>query len=172
MKTLYFITLLSVFNLCLNAQQKASKTYSNVFSIGAEEGLPLGAFRVGYSFGTGGSVQIQHRTSSTLAFTLNAGYIHYFLHSNLVFQSPEPGLGLFPVLAGAKIYMSPGVYGHAQFGVAFSSRTGAGTYIAYSPGVGFEFAKVFDALIKFEGFSKKYYSKNSIGLWIAYKFHQ
>ena len=115
-------------------------------------------------------MHLEHRSSSTLGLTLNAGYIYYFLQSNLVFQSPEPGLGLFPVLAGAKDYMSPNVYGHAQFGVAFSNRTGAGTYITYSPGVGVEFAKVFDALV-FEGFSGKNYSYNTIGLRLAYKFH-
>ena len=53
MKTLLCITLLSLFNLCLNAQQKARKTYSNDFIIGAEEGVPLGDFRTGYSFGLG-----------------------------------------------------------------------------------------------------------------------
>ena len=137
-----------------------------IFSIGIEPSLPIGTFGDISSFGIGASAQGEIRPSSNLGLTLNVGYISYT-------YKPAIGgsVGFIPVLAGAKYFFSPKVYGHAQLGASFPSGGGS-TSFTYSPGIGFQLSKAVDALIKFTGMSSGGYSYNSLGLRLAYNFGQ
>ena len=151
------------------AQDKAS-TNPNVFSLGLEASLPIGTFGDFYSFGIGGSVQIEHKISQQTGLTLNIGYISYSVKSSL----GSGHTAFIPVLAGVKQYFSPSIYGHAQLGASFGSGSGGGTYFTYSPGIGFVISKNIDALVKFVGISggSGGGSLNSIAVRLAYNFGQ
>lgn len=144
------------------------------FSIGLETAVPMGDFnKLGYKFGIGGSLQVDHKVASDMALTFNAGYI---THNNKD-ATPSIRFNVIPVLGGVKYWFSPKVYGSAQLGAAFNSTkvnnaTGNSTTtgFAYSPGVGFNISNNVDLLVKYFGNSVKDGSFSSIGARIAYTF--
>lgn len=162
-KVLIAMTLVTIITCSVRAQSKSGSN-PNIFSIGAELSLPVGTFGNVYSFGIGGSVQLEHKISSDAGLTINAGYIYYSVKS----AYGSGGSGLIPLMAGVKYYFTPMVYGHAQLGAAFSTATGGGTSFVYSPGIGFILGRNFDALIKFVGFSTSGSTSNTVGLRVAY----
>ena len=166
-KTVIAVAFLTIATCSLKAQDKSSSANPNIFSIGLEAALPIGTFGNVYSFGIGGSVQGEHKLGSTAGLTLNVGYINYSVKSGYGGGSA----GIIPVMAGAKYYFTPMVYGHAQLGAAFSASKGGGTSFTYSPGIGFMLGKNFDALIKFVGFSANGSTSNTVGARLAYDFN-
>lgn len=156
-----------------NAQEKTSMSAKPViFSIGVEPSLPIGKFGDAYSFGIGGSLQAEYKVAEDLGLTLNAGYINYSGKDYTIGNTTYKGgsSGIVPVMAGAKYYFSPKVYGHGQLGVGIGTSKGATSSFAYSPGVGFMLSRNFDVLFKYVGYSQKGGSSNTIGARLAYNF--
>ena len=165
--------------ISVNAQKKTdSKEEQKVaFSVGVEGSLPVGTFADAYKFGIGGSAQVDFAVAPELALTLNAGYISYsgkstsFTIGGVTTTYKNATAGLVPVLAGIKYkFGSSMVYGSAQLGAAFSTQSGGGTSFAYAPGIGYNFSKNVDVLVKYQGFSNNGNSSSAVGLRLAYTF--
>lgn len=167
-KIMLFFAAITITAATVNAQMGTS------FSLGLEAAVPMGDFnKLGYKFGFGGSLQVDHKVASDMALTLNAGYI---THNNKT-TTPSVRFNVIPVLAGVKYWFSPKVYGSAQLGAAFNSakvnnQTGnsTSTGFAYSPGVGFNISNNIDLLVKYFGNSVNGGSFSSIGARLAYTF--
>lgn len=163
-RILFVFTFIIIVSSSLRAQDKAAN--STNISLGLEGSFPVGVFSNGYSFGIGGTFQVDHKISSKAALTLNTGFIYYSLKSTAIGSN----LGIVPLLGGVKYYVSPQVYLNGQLGAAFSTNTGGGTFFEYSPGLGFVVSKNIDALIKYVGMSKAGGTLSSVGVRIAYTF--
>ena len=165
--------------------QKESKEDSKPlsFSIGVDGSLPLGTFGDSYNIGIGGSAQADYKVAESFAITLNAGYLTYSGKSYQTIVGINPitfqpiygtakyaAFNLIPVLAGAKYWFSPNVYGSAQLGLSFASGNGnSGSNFTYAPGVGVKFSQ-FDVLLKYTGISGNGSSINAAALRAAFNF--
>ena len=163
MKKLFFIAAITVTSFAVQAQDEAQPI---AFSIGLEAALPMGNLSDIASFGIGGSAQVDYTIAPTLALTLNAGYI------SMSFKDEIGGgsLGYIPVLGGIKYAFSEQLYGSAQLGATFYSKSGGGTSFTYAPGLGYRFSPNFDAMLKYTGWSQKDVEESALGLRIAYTF--
>ncbi len=151
----------------VNAQE-SSRSKPILFSLGLEGALPLGDFGESHDFGFGGSLQGEYKAADDLGITLNAGYLTFSKESNTV-----KSFGLIPVLAGAKYYFGGGAYAHGQLGAGFGTDEGDGVNFMYSPGLGYMFARGFDAELKYVGIGNSGEdtgSANFLGLRLAYNF--
>ena len=165
-KLLFALAILALSSYSVNAQDKEMKSNATTFSLGVEGSLPIGTFANIYSFGFGASAQAEHMTLDKLGLTLNVGYLTYSLKS----AYGSGSFGLVPVLAGAKVYFTPKVYGHAQLGVSFGTSGGGGTNFTYSPGIGAYISNNIDFLLKYVGVSGTGSSFNTIAARFAYTF--
>jgi hypothetical protein len=141
------------------------------FSFGPELSLATGAFSNTHSFGIGASVQAEVLLQEHLYGTATFGLISYngkSYGSGTKFK----GETFLPLRVGAKYFLSGGVYGALQAGVAFLNN-GGGTAFAYSPQLGYEFKtktdKAIDASFKYDGYSKNG-TMGAVGVRIAYIF--
>jgi hypothetical protein len=141
------------------------------FSFGPELSLATGAFSDTHSFGIGASVQAEVLLQEHLYGTATFGLISYngkSYGSGTKFK----GETFLPLRVGAKYFLSGGVYGALQAGVAFLNN-GGGTAFAYSPQLGYEFKtktdKAVDASFKYDGYSKNG-TLGALGVRIAYIF--
>jgi hypothetical protein len=141
------------------------------FSFGPELSLATGAFSDTHSFGIGASVQAEVLLQEHLYGTATFGLISYngkSYGSGTKFK----GETFLPLRVGAKYFLSGGVYGALQAGVAFLNN-GGGTAFAYSPQLGYEFKtktdKAIDASFKYDGYSKNG-TLGAVGVRIAYIF--
>lgn len=164
-----------------NAQSDKKEMKQWNFSIGAEGSLPIGDFGDGYQFGFGGSVQADYNVDANLAITANAGVLSYSgktqTYSFTVFGTTttttvkNPTFTIVPVMAGIKYtFGGSSVYGSAQIGAAFNTKSGGTTSLAYAPGIGYKFSPNFDALVKYQGFSANSTTSSAVGLRVAYTF--
>lgn len=165
-----------------NAQAKTSSSKMDQklrFSLGAELAAPLGDFKKSSSFGFGVSVQGDYWVDPTFAVTLNAGYINfsgkdYTINYPIIGNVTTKGtsFGIIPVLGGIKYNFTPQIYGSAQLGIGIYNSGGlAGvSNFAYAPGIGYKFTNNFDALLKYQAYSKNSYTRNTLDLRIAYTF--
>ncbi len=164
MKKLFFIAALTAASFAGKAQDEAQPL---AFSIGLEAALPMGNLADYVSFGIGGSAQVDYTIAPTLALTLNAGYIHMSAKDDF------PGLssvGYIPVMGGIKYAFTEQLYGSAQLGATFYSKSGGGTSFTYAPGIGYKFSPNFDILLKYTGWSQKDVEESALGLRLAYTF--
>lgn len=169
-------------NASTRATPKAQKPFQ--VNIGLETALPLSDFADFYSFGFGGSAEGVYNVDPTLALTLNAGLIHFSGkdYSNAVYTLKGQSLSIVPVLAGIKYSFTPKVYGSAQLGTGIflkdkdNSASKTTSSFAYAPGIGYRFSDNFDALLKYQAYSKKNKTTDktdtngTIGLRLAYTF--
>jgi hypothetical protein len=169
MKNALFLFLLSAFYFAGHAQTKgrnasSRSTSASGFSIGLEAGLPVGENGKIYSSLIGGSLQYEIRPDSDLGITANAGYLNY----NIKSKYGGGSVGFVPLLAGVKYYFTPGAFFHAQLGAAIGTKSGQGTSFAYTPGIGFNLSRNFDAEIKYMGISNKGGTIPNVGVRVAY----
>lgn len=179
MKKVFFIVALTAASFAGFAQDDKAASKPLSFSIGLEASLPFGDFADRYSFGIGGSAQADYKVADDLAITLNAGYISYSGKDQSItipglptINNKNEALGLVPVLAGAKYWFSPNIYGSGQLGLSFATGKGnSGSNFTYAPGVGFQFSQ-FDILVKYVGISGSNGGSalNAVGLRAAYNF--
>ena len=172
MKRLILLMAVIAISMAAVQAQNGISPKKTTFSIGVEPALPVGDFGDFYSFGIGGSLQVEHKVADDLGITLNAGYINYSGKDYRIGSTEIDGgnIGIVPVLAGVKYYFTPKVYGHAQLGAGIWTEKGASTAFAYSPGIGYYFSEHFDILLKYVGYSQKGSNSNSIGARLAYNF--
>lgn len=182
------IMTLAVITASLSAQaQTPAKSSSTAnkpfrFSIGLETAVPVGELSDAYSFGIGGSGEGIYQVDPSLGLTLNAGYIYYngkdyeYKIGNVVYTVKDQAQAVIPIMAGIKYNFTPKFFGSAQLGtgiflsdkdVANSKSTAT---FAYAPGIGYKFSENFDALLKYQSFSKNSVNTGFLGLRLAYTF--
>ena len=147
------------------AKSKADADNKVKFSVGADLGIPVGNYSTVASFAYGGDLQIDYMTSPTFAINLSAGYL------GLSAKSGYSGIGgLIPILAGARYWFSPKVYGSMQAGMSFSTQSGGGSAFTYAPGVGFKVGESVDVLAKYQSATKNSVDNSYVGVRVAYTF--
>ena len=169
MKKLIFATLFAVASLGAAAQDNTSNLR---FSVGLDGALPMGDWKDSYSFGIGGSAQVNYWLDPSLAITGQAGYMSYSGKETTVagVTYKPKALGAIPVLAGIEYNFTPQVFASAQLGMSFFSGSGDGSAFTYAPGIGFRLGDNVSALVKYQAWSKNSATNGQIGLRLAYSF--
>jgi len=142
-----------------NAQSQTSTTAQSsvwTFGIGLEAGIP-----------TGNATDISN-ASKTVAVMLTSGYY------DMIGKAAPNGadftsLGMVPVKAGLKIYVSPGFYIDGEAGAGFDTSYENHTKLIFSPGIGYG-GKSWDAGLRYENYSGNNNSFGLVGLRLAYNF--
>ena len=135
------------------------------FSVGADLGLPVGAYSSVASFAYGGDLELDYGMCSTFSLNLSAGYLSFSGKSGYSISG-----GLIPVLLGGRYWFSPKVYGSAQAGLSFSSSSGGGSAFTYAPGVGFKVGENLDILAKYQSATKNGFETSYAGVRVGYTF--
>ena len=118
------------------------------WNIAVNPSLPIGHFKTLSSFGIGGYLGWEYKTSKNFGITLNAGYIDY--SGKTTNGIKYPNFKYVPILGGAKYYISGGFYVHGEAGAGFGS-SGLGTSFWYGAGLGDKMAKAIDMELKYVG---------------------
>ncbi|ASU33261.1 hypothetical protein [Mucilaginibacter xinganensis] len=151
-----------------------TKSDGGKFSAGFESGILFGSISDISTVAIGGSVKYDYPIADKTFLTLTAGY------TNLIYKSDykeilkelgvdKSGEGYVPVKLGIKYYLSGGFFGEAQGGVVFSTESGGGTAIAYSPGFGYTWDDRVELGARYEAWSNNG-TVSQAALRIAYKF--
>ncbi|WP_316803357.1 outer membrane beta-barrel protein [Pedobacter nototheniae] len=141
-----------------NAQSK--------LGVGITAGIPTSD---AYSVALGADLRYQFDVDKQLSIPVTAGY------TNLSVKDKFGGgsFGYIPVKAGVKYFFNPsgaGVYGLAELGAGFGTKSGSGTSFVYSPAVGYAWSNGLDLGVKYEGLSQNGGSTGFFGLRLAYGF--
>ncbi|MEO7767953.1 MAG: hypothetical protein ABIS01_11020 [Ferruginibacter sp.] len=127
------------------------------FSAGPEAGFATGSFSGTHSVGIGGSAQAEYFVMDKLKATVTIGLLTY-VGKSYSSNTDNAAQSIIPLRIGGKYFLTGGLYGGAQLGVAFLGNFYKGTAFAYSPlMLGYEFktksAKSIDATIKYDGYT-------------------
>ncbi|MEQ1554719.1 MAG: outer membrane beta-barrel protein [Ferruginibacter sp.] len=130
----------------------AQKDNKLKFGIGGEFGVVTGNLRTGYSAGLGPSVHVDYAIDEKLTATLQTGYM-VFIGKKINTLVTNNSIGSIPILAGAKYYFIPSLYGSAQLGVSIFTASGnKSTKFNFVPGIGYKINDKFDVLVKYTGY--------------------
>ncbi|GAC1389153.1 MAG: hypothetical protein NVSMB45_19030 [Ginsengibacter sp.] len=138
-------------------------------------GFPFGNNAVEYSFIAGISAQLEYDFAERFGATLTAGYLN-FSYKTVYNRGNQ---GFVPVLAGVRFYISQRAFLNLRAGTAFATSSivdaannvnlKAGSYFAYSPGIGHKFGKKMEGEFKCLGISNSAHQHvNSYELRFAY----
>lgn len=139
---------------------------SQKLGIGITAGIPTSDI---YSVALGADLRYQFDIDKQLSIPVTAGY------TNLSVKDEFGGgsFGYIPVKAGVKYFFNTtgsGVYGLAELGAGFGTKSGTGTSFVYSPAVGYAWSNGLDLGVKYEGLAKDGGSTGFFGLRLAYGF--
>ncbi|MES2061984.1 MAG: hypothetical protein V4456_08695 [Bacteroidota bacterium] len=137
------------------------------FGIGLEGLAPVGNLHNGSNFGIGGTARLQYGIADNLALTLTSGYYNFFAKEVNGFKGDD--LGIVPLKAGIKAFVSQNVYLGAEVGAGFETRSNGNTKLIASPGIGWA-NKSWDIGARYENFSGQSNNYGTVGLRIAYGF--
>lgn len=138
--------------------------------IGITAGIPTSD---AYSVALGADLRYQFDIDKQLSIPVTAGYTH--LSGKEIGDSGVnfPSYGYIPVKAGVKYFFNPsgaGVYGLAELGAGFGTKSGSGTSFVYSPAIGYAWSSGLDLGVKYEGLAQNGTSTGFVGLRLAYGF--
>ncbi|MBC7889548.1 MAG: hypothetical protein H7Z13_16845 [Ferruginibacter sp.] len=171
--------ILSVFVMIVGSLSITAQDKNNFsFSIGPELSFATGSFSNTHTVGTGGTVQAEYYVMEKLKATATFGLLAYVGKSGPVSNTKNKGRTIIPIRVGAKYFLTGGIYGGAQIGVAFlGNYQPTGTAFAYSPlMLGYEFKtkseKTIDATIKYDAYtgSGGIGTVGAFGIRLAYVF--
>lgn len=179
-KILVTIVALFLFVGISQAQTKMS------LGVGANVALPMGSFGDVASIGFGGGAKFEYELQPNFYLTGSGQY--------LIFSAKDDIIGvdwsIIPILAGAKYFFSPAVYGMAEIGMNFWSTTAkipaitfggtvirpaqevstSGSDFGFAFGGGYELAMgkgALDLSVKYQQYAS---STGAINVGVAYKF--
>lgn len=170
MKKVIVFTVMALFASLAGFAQKGD---GFKFSVGAELGFATGNFNVTHSIGIGATAQIEIPLQDKLYGVASGGILIYNGKAILGQGNTKyTGQNIIPVRVGAKYFLTGGVYGAAQVGLAFLSNYATGTAVSFSPQIGYEFktnsGKAIDATLKYDAYSRS--SWGAFGFRLAYIF--
>jgi len=159
----------------LSVSSFAQSSNGGKWNIGVDAGIPLGNMHDISSFAIGASLKYEHPVATSTFVTLSAGYQRFLYSSDYkdflkAFDIDKSGEGIVPVKAGLKHYFSPGFFGEAQAGAAFSTESGGSTSFVYAPGIGYTFTGGFEAGVRYEGYSHDGGNQGMAALRLGYRF--
>jgi hypothetical protein len=172
MKKLLVVCVLIVTTSIASRAQDGGGGFS--FGAGVNLALPIGDFSNTHSFGVGVEAQGEYAFSDMFSAVFNTGYTQFFGKSETVFGTTieYDGVGLIPVLAGARVYPSPMIFIGARAGLGvLTGNNDSETGFVYRPEVGGTVGPVQLAL-SYNGFSKDGNSIGHVGLTVIYRFGQ
>lgn len=143
---------------------------SQKLGIGIIAGVPTSD---AYSVALGADLRYQFDVDKQLSIPVTTGYTHFvgkeIGNSGVNFQD----FGYIPVKVGAKYFFNEsgaGIYGLAELGAGFGTKSGSGTSFVYSPALGYAWSNGLDLGVKYEGLAKDGGSTGYVGLRLAYGF--
>ncbi len=141
------------------AQKKTKAYYPKGFRVGfgLNGGLPTNS---NYDASVGVDARLQYDVSKKTSFTLTSGYTH-------LFDGDNGDLGLVPVKAGFKQFLSKNIYAMGELGAGFGTHKGMGNTFLWSPSIGFA-NKFIDVSLRYENYND--YNTDQIGVRVAYGF--
>lgn len=128
-------------------------------NIGPELAFPTGDFSNFYSFGIGGTAQVEIPLQEKLQGVAYGGVVFYngkSAGSGL----KNKGVTIIPIRIGLKQFLAGSIYGAVQAGLGIIGGPDAfsGTTFSYSPQIGYEFnsksGKAIDASFKYDAYTK------------------
>jgi opacity protein-like surface antigen len=155
--------------------------------VGGNVALPMGSFGDVASIGFGGGAKFEYELQPKLYLTASGQYLMFSAKDDIV----GVDWSIIPILAGAKYFFSPGVYGMAELGMNFWSTTyktpeikvgnvvvvpaqevsGSGSDFGFAFGGGYELAMgksgALDLSVKYQQYAS---STGAINFGVAYKF--
>jgi len=147
-----------------------AQTAPRNLGIGITAGIPTSD---AYSVALGADLRYQFNVDKQLSIPVTAGYTHLKGKEigNTGFNVPS--YGYIPVKVGAKYFFNDsgsGVYGLAELGAGFGTKSGSGTSFVYSPAIGYSWSNGLDLGVKYEGLAQNSTSTGFFGLRLAYGF--
>jgi hypothetical protein len=150
-------------------QYQSDKSYgsdygkTSFWTIAINPSMPIGNFNTYSSFGLGGYLGWEYKTSRSLGITLNAGYIDYFGKNTNGIKYAD--FNYIPLLAGLKFYFGGGsFYLHPEVGAGFGT-SGLGTSFWYGAGLGDRLSKTIDLELKYVGWHQNLVNNGSGGTY-------
>jgi hypothetical protein len=150
-------------------QYQSDKSYgsdygkTSFWTIAINPSMPIGNFNTYSSFGLGGYLGWEYKTSRSLGITLNAGYIDYFGKNTNGIKYSD--FSYLPLLAGLKFYFGGGsFYLHPEAGAGFGT-SGLGTSFWYGAGLGDRLSKTIDLELKYVGWHQNLVNNGSGGTY-------
>ncbi|GGE48059.1 hypothetical protein EV200_104143 [Pedobacter psychrotolerans] len=148
----------------------SANAQSQKLGIGIIGGIPTSD---AYSVALGADLRYQFDVDKQLSIPVTAGYTHFVGK-----EIGDSGLnyadfGYIPVKVGAKYFFNEsgaGVYGLAELGAGFGTKSGSGTSFVYSPALGYAWSNGLDLGLKYEGLARDGGSTGYVGLRLAYGF--
>lgn len=171
MKTITKILATSAAAVALFFTTNASaQTTPRNLGIGITAGIPTSD---AYSVALGADLRYQFNVDKQLSIPVTAGYTH--LKGKEIGNTgfDVPSYGYIPVKVGAKYFFNDsgsGVYGLAELGAGFGTKSGSGTSFVYSPALGYAWSNGIDLGVKYEGLAQNSSSTGFFGLRLAYGF--
>lgn len=105
-------------------------------SVGPEVALPMGAFGDAANIGFGGTVRAEYPVAPNMNLMLTAGYLMWGgKEFDFGFFKVTTDYSAIPILAGAKYFFAPGIYGMAEAGIhmfTFKAETTGGLFAGSS----------------------------------------
>jgi len=154
------------------------------FGIGVEAGIPTGDIHDYSKFELGGTGRLQYGVNNNVALTLTSGYYNFFGKTYTSSVTTPTGtatstfkarsLGMIPVKAGVKAFVSDGFYLSGEAGAGFEVHPtidggDKNTKLILSPGLGYA-TKSWDIGARYENFSGQGNNYGLVGLRLAYGF--
>ena len=142
------------------------------FDVGLESGLTTGDINYYSYFNIGATARLQYGVSKKVALTLTSGYYDF------LGKAYRGSMGMVPVKAGFKAFISSGFYFSGEAGVGIETQKYGGYYdignglppstkLILSPGLGYA-TKSLDFGLRFESFSGQKINYGLVGLRVAY----
>ncbi len=150
------------------------------FGFGVEGGLPTGNAHDYSNFELGGTARLQYGVSKNVAVTLTSGYYNFFGKSEPGTDLKYQSLGMVPIKAGIKAFLTSGFYVGGEVGAGIETKTflpqgvdenfiSKDTKLILSPGIGYA-TKHFDVGLRYENYSGQSNNYGLVGLRVAYGF--
>jgi len=170
--TKWIATVATAAAIFFSVNVKAQTTDQNPWRLGfgIEGGIPTGALHTSpaYSkFELGGTARLQYDVNKNVALTFTSGYYNFFA-TQRVKDAGGVSLGIVPVKAGAKAFVTDNVYVAGEAGVGFETSYTKVKKLILSPGIGWA-DQSWDLGLRYENFSRRG-SYGLVALRLAYGF--
>lgn len=142
------------------------------FGAGIRAALPFGDFSDTHSFGIGAEVQGEYGFSEKFSGIITSGYTHFFGKEVTVLNTTieYDGVGLIPIIAGARYYPSKNFFIGAQAGVGIlTGNDNSEAYFNWQPQVGLNTGN-FQVALNYNGLTSDGSTLGHIGLTGIFKF--
>jgi hypothetical protein len=150
------------------------------FGVGVEGGIATGAAHDYSNLELGGTARVQYGLSKNLALTLTSGYYNFFGKKEPGLDTKYQSLGMVPIKAGIKAFLTNNIYFGAEIGAGIETKTflpqgvderfgEKDTKLILSPAIGYA-SKHFDVGVRYENYSGQSNNYGLVALRIAYGF--